>query len=77
MPAARSALEELLSYSLSPSDVHVDLEARGIGGGGAPGSKKGDLKPLLRRLPPECARACFLTVPQVINMGQIHMPFVQ
>lgn len=62
VPAARTALEELLSCSVVPPDA----ETRGLGGGGSMGPKKGgDLRPILRRLPPDCARACFLAVPQV------------
>lgn len=48
VPAARAALEELVSRS-----VFSD------------GGRRGDLRPLLGRFPPDCARACFQAVPQV------------
>lgn len=63
VPAARSALEELLSCS-----VFAD---------GKPGAavaavltRRGDrLRPLVEGLPRDCARACFLAVPQVHGGG--------
>ncbi|CAM9371654.1 unnamed protein product, partial [Scytosiphon promiscuus] len=59
VPAARAAIEELLSCS-----VFADGEP----GTAAASDKRGDrLRRLLERLPLECARVCFLAVPQALG----------
>ena len=57
VPSSRAAIEDLLSCSMTDGSRGYRLEA----------STKGDLRPLLRRLPLACARACFLVVPQVAH----------
>eukprot|EP00903_Cladosiphon_okamuranus_P019598 g18024.t1 len=67
VPAARSALEELVSCSVFPRDPIGVGVTMSMSTSMAKGPKKGDLRPLLRRLPQDCARACFLAVPQALG----------